>query len=445
MMMRYRSLLSALLAVLLSTLDDAWASTTANGAVSAPISSSPSTGSSSGGNPIIQMAGYVKDSLVRTVEGCGQLWTNHKRCNQIREKQKEHKEKLQRQWEMEGRMDKDQVKERLKSVNGGISYAEYSFLIKGKEDRSKLMNMMFLMWGAPRFLPYALMFYPEMLPSPFSPLPSGSARESALEKLSRERSRAVIETLLNIERDSKVTPFISKLNIFGKKAQEKQLQFMETVGNLTSRALTTPGAQGSFGAQIVLGTLNENLYKSTEFTRAEMRLVGVPKTVMKGVAAAVEGPSPVNSFLPNFMTRGKVVGHLKKVTDADEFLVNEAVDLSTIESSHLVEACSERLIGGLGRSDEELRETLREWLDLAVVQPTARVQQTGQYYNANLARCALLCYHALDGTRDPRSASYLPRLLFQGQFLSLPMASGVDGKSRKKREEKSNRKEGNKK
>ena len=35
-----------------------------------------------------------------------------------------------------------------------------------------------------------------------------------------------------------------------------------------------------------------------------------------------------------------------------------------------------------------------------------------KYYNANLAKFALMCYNAVDGTRDIRSASALPRFLF---------------------------------
>lgn len=426
-----------LLALLSATIGGSWASeATANGAVAMPPPTSTTTGSSSGGgggNPIVQMAGYVKDSVVRTVEGCGQLWKNHKHCNELRAKQKEHREKIQMKWEMEGRMSKEEMKERLKSANGGITYGEYAFLVKGKEDRSKLMNMVFLMWGAPRFLPYALMFYPEMLPSPFSPLPSGSQRESGLEKLSRERSMAVVETLLQMEKDSKIIPAISKLNIFGRKAQEKQMDFMGMVGNATAKALMASGARGPFGAQVVTSTFDDAMYSTTEFTRAEKRLVTVPKAVIRGVSTAIEGPNFVNNFLPNFMARGKVVSHLKKVTDADEFLVNESIDLDTLESTHLIEACSERLIGGPRRSDEELRKSLGEWLNLSVVQPAARVQRTGEYFNSNLARLALLCYYAVDATRDPRSASYLPRLLYQGQVLSSPLAIEQDEEKSKKK------------
>jgi len=130
------------------------ASPSASTAAAATVSTTAATGGGGGGNPVMQLVGYVKDSVVRTVDGCGLLWKNHQRCNDIRSKQKTHREKLQSKWEMEGRMTPEEMKNKLKMVNGGITYDEFTFLGKGKEDRGKLMNVVFLMVGAPRFLPY---------------------------------------------------------------------------------------------------------------------------------------------------------------------------------------------------------------------------------------------------------------------------------------------------
>eukprot|EP00797_Seminavis_robusta_P011965 Sro1917_g305290.2 (270) ;mRNA; r:4174-4983 len=249
----------------------------------------------------------------------------------------------------------------------------------------------------------------------------GNARESGLEKLSRERSHAVLQTLLNMEREAKKVPALSKLNIFGKKAQEQRMDSMQMMGLLTAKIMSTPGANGSSGAQVFLNNLSQYLYRDIEFTRGEQRLIDAPKSIIKGVILAVEGPSPVNGFLPHFMARGKVVAHLQKIEEGDSFLVQEGIDLASLDSTHLAEACGQRFIGGPDRTDEELRESLEEWLKLAVTQPSEKLQESGQlFYNANLARLSLLCYHAMDGTRDSRSASYLPRILFQGQILQTP-------------------------
>ena len=67
-------------------------------AVAAPPVASQKT---EGGNPVGQLVGYVKDSVVRTVDGTKEMWSNHGRCKEIRGKQKEHREKLKNEWEFE--------------------------------------------------------------------------------------------------------------------------------------------------------------------------------------------------------------------------------------------------------------------------------------------------------------------------------------------------------
>ena len=116
--------------------------------VAAPVASTPvavdASSDGSGGNVIFQLFGLVKDSLVRTVDGTKEMWGNHGRCKQIRSKQKEYREKLQKQWEFEEKgLTPKEMKQRLAKVNGGITYDEFVFLVKGQEDRGKLMNMFF--------------------------------------------------------------------------------------------------------------------------------------------------------------------------------------------------------------------------------------------------------------------------------------------------------------
>jgi LETM1-like protein len=369
-------------------------------------------------NPVVQLASFVKDSLVRTKDGCGLLWSNHQRCNSIRSKQREHRDKLQKQWEIEGQMTPPEVKKRLKAVQGGITYEEFAFLTKGKEDRAKLTQIVFLMYGAPRFLPYLLMVSPNMLPSPFAPPLDTSGRETKWEKFTRERSHAVLNTLLSMEREAKKVPALAKLNIFGKKAQEQRMDSLHRTGSLVSRILSAPGAQGSTGAQLFFHSLSSHVYTTTEVTRAESRLVHVPACIIKGLTTAIEGPSPWSGFLPNFMTRGKVIAHLQKISAADQFLVDEGIDLGSVDSTLLSEACLERLLGsGPHRTHEDLVDSLGTWLELTVHQPAAKIQETGHHYNSNLAKLFLLCYNALDTTRDNRLDLFLPRVLFQGQCL----------------------------
>jgi hypothetical protein len=279
------------------------------------------------------------------------------------------------------------------------------------------MNLVFLMWGAPKVFPYALMFYPNILPSPFSPLPDPSSRETKLEKVSRQRAHEVLKALVELEERARAVPYLDKLNIFGKKAQERSMIVTDNLGRSMSMIMTTAGATGGIGAAMVLDRIDGLLYKKgDDFTRGAKRLVGVPGAIILGLMSSISGPGILNGVMPNFMRRGNVVAHVQKISEADNFLVSENVDLESLPNARLFQACNDRLIGGYGRSEEELRKDLSDWLDLAVVQPATRTAATGEEFNGNLARVALMGFYSLEAARDGRCASYLTRSLFQGQL-----------------------------
>mmetsp|Transcript_2305 Transcript_2305/g.3230 ORF Transcript_2305/g.3230 Transcript_2305/m.3230 type:complete len:475 (-) Transcript_2305:1125-2549(-) len=404
-----------------------------------------STQEASGGNGVSQMVGYVKDSIVRSIDGCKLMWSNHGQCNAIRSKQKLYKQSLKDQWTNEGLLTSKEMNERLKTENGGITFEEYQFLQKGKTDRAKLTQLMFMSWGAPRFLPYAIMFFPEMLPSPFLPPPKVGA-ETKWESLSRTRSHAVIQTLLNIERDARQVPAMAKLNFFGRKAQQRAMERTHQIGLSTYQLLMSPPTatitksitttnkkgveettqvQSTHGPTSILRFMDNLLFRSSSsngdnanaFTTQEMNLCFVPKSIVKGLGTIIDGgkSNPTDAILPNFFGRKKLLAHLQKVKECDEFLVKEQVDISALGTVQLRDACSDRLMGCIGRSDEEMKTMLKEWLDLVVTQPKARLSGGAvAAYNDNLARTALMCYNSLESAQDSRSASYLPSALFRG-------------------------------
>jgi LETM1-like protein len=428
-----------------------------------------------GSNVIVTLLTYVKDSVVRTVSSCGQLYSNHGRCNEIRSKLKAHREAVRREWEGSGLYDHEtpkQIQKRLQLQQGGISYDEYVFLERGKVDRGKVLNLGFLMWGAPRFLPYALMFNPEMLPSPFqadNKFIDGS--NDMWSNASRERTQAILSTLMIMEQQAAAVTgnFLENLNIFGKQkqaAKRSQLQTVvaETNDFFRTRPLTV--APSTPTAQALLQRLSPLLYQvDQDFTRAERRLCHVPPCIVQGLARAVAGqglPGIVAQLTPAFLQRGKLVGHLQKVAAADEFLVQAGIDLETIPKRLLQEACQERLIAvGPHRSATDLRASLSEWLQLSTIQPglylterattsdaTSLSAETGQrleastatstipataeitgtpdssspplvYFNDNLARMALLACNGCAAVRDENSASRLPLSLCAGDSRSL--------------------------
>ena len=386
---------------------------------SAPVTTSETSSSSSGGgNPVTQLFGYVKDSVLRLKDGSVEMVTNHKRCNTIRSKQKEYLAQIQ------SNMSEDQIKKmgrRITPTTGGISYEEFDFLQKGKEDRSKLGNIAFMMFAAPNFLPYTFMFFPDMLPGPFKPATNRMGLQfNKWEMISRERSHAVIKTLLDLERDARVPPALANLNPFGRGKTKRRLERMQKFEETAAFILASKDASGKLGAKIALNIFRNEIYvPAASFSKKKQNLMHIPKIIIKGLATALDAPTAPSKFLPTFFIRGRILNNLKKIENADQFLVNQNIDLNSIRSDLLVEACNARLIGGPERSDEEMRTGLEQWLNMAVKEPATHVKETGLSYNGNFARTVLLSFNAIDAVRDNRAASYLPRLMFQGQKLPL--------------------------
>merc|ERR1712115_745974 len=97
-----------------------------------------------------------------------------------------------------------------------------------------------------------------------------------------------------------------------------------------------------------------------------------------GIMAAIDGPNAFQSLMPNFMKRGQILNHVQKLNEIDNFLVDEKINLNDLSTARLLEACSDRMIGGPGQTDQEMREHLHNWLDIGVNQPAKRIENTGE-------------------------------------------------------------------
>lgn len=387
---------------------------------------------------MLALVGYVKTSITTTIDGVGELWANHGRCNDIRKKLSTHRDLVKGEWAAQGDLTNLQ-KEQLKKIQGGISYEEYVFLQKGKEDRGKVLNLLFLMWGAPKFLPYALLFNPSILPTPFKTTTEGEESIWALQ--SRQRSAAVLKALVALEQSSKETSgsgfSLAKMNVFGKKEQAKKQLQLVTMTETCRRMLQDSTISGRLGAEQVLSSLPRGwLYKTAtpdvngagddenndddvipDFDRGEKRLVHVPKPIIQGLTSVLNGGAGglFANFQPTFMTRGRLLGHITKVEQADDFLVGAQIDLDSIPHKLLREACGDRFIDNPVSSEEEMRLQLANWLDLTVHEPAAKLQnKEALYHNGNMARMVLMAYNCMESTRAPSSASTIPRLLYTG-------------------------------
>lgn len=349
-------------------------------------------------NPLVQLANYVKKTCVDFKDGLFQMKADHRRCDGIRAKQRAFA--------------KARGAKRPRGIRGiqtgGISYEEYDFLRKGLVDRNKLFAVVMVSICLPNYFVYYLWSFPDMMPTPF--LKGREARE-----ISRERCHAVVSTLLEMEKGARVAPWTSKLNPFGRGATERAMGRMGSLVATGCSALEEPGATGPDGGRWVLERLRPRLYTSEPPTKQQRLLAGnvVPKQVMKGLTRAI-GADPLNKGSSPFGV--SAIKHIESVALADEFLVDQGVDLGSLGPTLLTEACSARLIGNPGWTDERRREALASWLAEAEVAPREAVAGGGGalHHNGNLARAALMCYNAVDGTRDAGSDSGLARAMYRG-------------------------------
>jgi len=379
--------------------------------------------SSTSSNPIAQLFTYMKDTAVNFKNGLGQMNSDHRRCNAIRAKQRDY---------VKTTISSSSSRPRgIKGIQiGGISYEEYDFLKKGLIDRNKLFAVVVVSLCLPNYFVYYLWSFPDMMPSPF-------AKRKDTNEISRERCHAVITTLLDIERGARVAPWSSKLNPFGRKATERAMERLDSLIGMGCTHMMENGAHGPNGGKMLLEKLKPYLYTSQPLTKQQRLLLSgniFPKQFMKGLAKAISA-DPLNKGSSPFGIGP--IKHIESVTLADEFLVDQEIDLDSINSALLEEACSARLIGGPGWTDEERRVALMSWLQETEITPREMTKKKDTvevggvdigrggddgggdnnvlHYNGNLARAALMCYNAVDATRDSRADSRLLRSMYQGQ------------------------------
>merc|ERR1712226_829728 len=101
-------------------------------------------------------------------------------------------------------------------------------------------------------------------------------------------------------------------------------------------------------------------------TRDEKRLVPVPRSIIKGLVNSLPGggSGALASFTPNVMVRGRLLGHIQKLQEADQFIFESDVDVASLSPRLLREACNDRMIGGPESTITELQNSLADWLKL---------------------------------------------------------------------------------
>ena len=348
-------------------------------------------------NPVAQLIGFVKYTAVETVNGCKQLYTNHQKCNGIRKQIKEYHLKHN---------------PGVKNTNSlpimGITFAEYNFLQQGKADRGKVFNLIFLSLGAPKFLPYALLFNPDMLPTP---LKMKAGNQGTLQ---RRPTFTALPLLIQLE-DRIVNPPenpIGKLMFWTKKEKETRRNFLlklreEAFANLESRSR-------GFSTGAVYP--DASLFTSdTPISRADQRLCQLPPQLISSISQVLSGGKSgfLSGLTPNFMTRGNICSHLNQINEADDFLRNNQVNLTSVDDYLIQKTCADRWIESSSGNVERMRDRLDLWLETTH-------HNTTDYYNQNLHKLSLMGINALQAIQEDCEPPTLTSAMFSRPLIEAP-------------------------
>ena len=128
----------------------------------------------------------------------------------------------------------------------------------------------------------------------------------------------------------------------------------------------------------------------------------VPSIVVRDCVRALGSEGVPNIPFLNQLNRNELANMIKKIKDSDDFL--DATDLKRMTKREVEEACRERLIPVVKRSDSELRRDLNTWLDVTC---TPQDSVVGKYSNEQNRRLVMLGYFvSKDFKTNPKSELY---------------------------------------
>ncbi|GMI15224.1 hypothetical protein TrVE_jg237 [Triparma verrucosa] len=361
----------------------------------------PSGGPTSANADTNMIKGFVQGigaTLTKGRRATTQLWTNYNLVKDIRS--------------------------RYKSDATSVSYDEFSLMQRGVEDRWKVLNVMSLMFFASDVAPYALMFYPTMLPSTFSSrfyVPAegeetqtgpSPAYIQELVQSDLNRAHAVVESMLSLERSCVKPSFLEGLNPFGKSASQKKMSSLRSVSQIVKNMM-------HLKPQNALAELEQFAFHPDPTSRKVQRFAHAPKPLISGLAKCNNvgvGPIP----LPNFMLRAQLVKHMDKLESYDSYLLSQLSKspdfLDTLSASCIIELGSDRCVLSTSHSVRDVREGVRTWLENAGRQEGYEgvVVEERRRFVKVLGKAIMLGVNCVQGVREERGESELVREMFRG-------------------------------
>jgi len=317
-----------------------------------------------------QLGQYFSEMWQRTRAGFSGIWHNWGEVREINEKRKKG---LQ------------------------VSMSDVCLLHREKKDTAKLIRMLAIYAVSPSILPYYLIFWPGALPSTFD-LPKH--RDRKYEELAAARIAGLLTGIVDLEKECE-----------NDKNPESAKQAL-TVKSGALKALGAGSWRKAFDSTAKWVFYNATALGDKKQHRADFG--DVPPALIKGAAIAMNAGF---SFLPAFVLKFPIKGHISDVISADEELSKQGEKgVAELSKHDLLDLCLERGIGHPTWSRQQLQTGILKWSkqidELSKTLPAPDKDSEWKVCPYRL-RLALMGLHAVSSAREI-SEGELTRAIYTG-------------------------------
>jgi hypothetical protein len=329
------------------------------------------------------------------------------------------------------------LKKRVKAEgDGSLTYSEYKFLERSKDDFMKCVRLGLTASVSPELFFYSYIVVPAIsVDNPWAWVQLPSAFDNEKEQGMRNRIKikrrqhAVMRGMTNLMENS--------IDDAPAKMRAQRMAQMERV-KLACKALSGKSFDAAIGVLEPYYTAtttvadngsssnnkNKNIKKAAAVgavksntkrmlhsrkkdgkQRIDMCLDGLPWVTVKDACKSFGFDGLPNIFVLRRLNKGELSKHFDTIRKADEHL--DKIGVQSLTDTELADVCMERCISiDNTRSTGELRKDVGEWLSLVQEPPTSKEQ-----YNDQNLRLIMAGLHTVKGARRSRFGSGMKSLL----------------------------------
>jgi hypothetical protein len=210
-----------------------------------------------------------------------------------------------------------------KQNSTAMPYKSFAAMKRYEMDRSRAINLVFLMTFSTEYFPYFVMYNPSLLPTTFQKRyhsPEESKRGIASEQVSNEtkatnrrRLESAIKLGMSLETSCTKPPFLVSLNPFGRAAAQQRMDANQLLVDGVKEALGDTSSKGVIEKLLPYAYYNATTHKSG--------LDAFPSALTRTISSLFLGESFYTPALPEFVVRSQVRSYMKGIGEIDDFFL----------------------------------------------------------------------------------------------------------------------------